>query len=329
MLTAFGFDTTTEQVYMTMLGDPGARVSDLASAAGVDEDAVRASLDALADAALIEDLESPTPRPVSPEIGLSALLSERQTEVSRMQQEIDRSRLAIARMLSQRGTAGGGETSTEHVFGLDAIRSRIGELVADCAEEELIFNPVGRLTEDAAASARPVDEEVLRRGVQVRTVFLDSVRNDEFTLEKLRWEIELGAQIRTAPTLPTRMIILDRTQVVVPISLTQSRIGALVLTNEVVVHALVSLFHEVWADAAPLTRTRPRRVGELSAQERHVLRLWAQGHTDNSAARRMEVSVRTVRRLSDNLTRRIGATSRYQLGAKAIVEGWIEPDDLF
>jgi DNA-binding CsgD family transcriptional regulator len=159
-------------------------------------------------------------------------------------------------------------------------------------------------------------------------VYLDAVRNDPYTMEALNWEIEEGGEVRTAPSLPLRMIIFDRECAIIPMDDLDCEIGALVLGNRVIIHAMVALFINIWAEAQPLTRRRPYRSGPLTAQEQHVLKLWAQGHTDASAARQMKVSHRTIRRLSEDLTKRLGARSRFQLGALATARGLIGDADL-
>ena len=57
--------------------------------------------------------------------------------------------------------------------------------------------------------------------------------------------------------------------------------------------------------------------------ESRLLVLLARGLTDDAAARRLNISVRTERRMMANLMRRLAATSRFEAGAKAVQRGWI------
>ncbi|MEV4409509.1 LuxR C-terminal-related transcriptional regulator [Actinoplanes sp. NPDC049598] len=52
----------------------------------------------------------------------------------------------------------------------------------------------------------------------------------------------------------------------------------------------------------------------LDERERHLLALLAAGLTDESAAARLDVSVRTVRRTMASIMLRLGARSRFQAG---------------
>ncbi len=62
---------------------------------------------------------------------------------------------------------------------------------------------------------------------------------------------------------------------------------------------------------------------ELSARERQLLTLLTAGYTDESAAVRLGISVRTVRRLVSGIMNRLGARSRFQAGVKAADRGWL------
>jgi DNA-binding NarL/FixJ family response regulator len=62
---------------------------------------------------------------------------------------------------------------------------------------------------------------------------------------------------------------------------------------------------------------------ELSHRERQLLTLLTAGYTDESAAVRLGISVRTVRRLVSGIMNRLGARSRFQAGVKAADRGWL------
>ena len=66
------------------------------------------------------------------------------------------------------------------------------------------------------------------------------------------------------------------------------------------------------------TRSAPRgRAGALTTREREVLALVGSGHTNAEIARRVAVSVSTVRRLIDAASMKLGATSRSQAATLA------------
>ncbi|WP_240361916.1 hypothetical protein [Streptomyces sp. MBT27] len=70
----------------------------------------------------------------------------------------------------------------ERLVGLDAIQSRLEALANGLARECLAILPGGAQSVGSREASRPLDERALRRGVEMRTIYQDSVRNDPATL---------------------------------------------------------------------------------------------------------------------------------------------------
>lgn len=51
--------------------------------------------------------------------------------------------------------------------------------------------------------------------------------------------------------------------------------------------------------------------------------MMAAGQLNEAISRQIGISARTTRRIISNLTRRLGAKSRFQAGVKAVACGWI------
>ncbi|MFD0077741.1 glycosyltransferase [Streptomyces sp. NPDC127166] len=66
-----------------------------------------------------------------------------------------------------------------------------------------------------------------------------------------------------------------------------------------------------------------RTVPVVPMQERESPMLLGIGCTDDIAARRLGVSLRTVRRMSSELMNGLGARSRFEAGVRATKEGWL------
>jgi DNA-binding CsgD family transcriptional regulator len=81
---------------------------------------------------------------------------------------------------------------------------------------------------------------------------------------------------------------------------------------------LRSLFEELWGRAVPMPWGRG---GDGAVQ---VLRLAAQGMCDESIARQLGVSVRTVRARFADAMARLGAQSRFHAGVEAARRGWLD-----
>ncbi|GAA3492877.1 helix-turn-helix transcriptional regulator [Streptomyces cremeus] len=327
MLYTWEVGDATDAVYREMIRCPGIDVSGLCARLGLSEAEVRRSLDRLADSALIQaswDTAGPSDavRPVSPRLGFQALLARRQAEIARQQQELEETRLKMSSLIddyvAEYAEARG--MGMERLHSLSAVRMRLEELAARTERESLSFAPGGPQTSDNRSSSTPLLRELLARSVSVKTVYLDSIRNDADTLRHARWLDDNGGETRTVPYLPFRMQIVDREAALVPLHLEDSAQGALLIEEPSVVSILCALFDMVWTAAASLSSASGVADG-VSAQERELLRLLAQGHTDEAVARKLGVSLRTERRMLTRVSEHLNAQSRFQLGQRAVEAG--------
>lgn len=169
-----------------------------------------------------------------------------------------------------------------------------------------------------------LDETLLKRGVRIRMVFRESLRNDRSAMDHVRLLVGLGVEIRTVPVVPQPLLIGDgRFAVLWSESARLQSGGESVLTDPVAVEWCHGLYEQTWANAAPIGAVAPRDACGLSPQQRELLRLLALGLTDDAVHRRLGVSLRTVRRMVAELMTQLGARSRFQAGKSAADAGWI------
>lgn len=329
MLRGLGISGTAESVYLQMLRDRDAGPDHIARALGIDETEVLSALDELSRLMLVEDSWAGDDglRPVSPEVGLAALLAREQAQVARRNQEIEEGRVALARLVSELQNVRKGP-DVEVLDTADEARDRLAMLTEQCTQELCTFVPTRATSPRALASSRALSQTLLERGVRMRTVYLESIRNDQATWDHATWLRNNGAEVRLAATVPVRLQIIDQDHAMVPVSDAESGSGAVVMTSPGVVAALMALFTQTWRSATPLGADRRPDDDGLSVQEHELLRLWARGATDEAAGRRLGVSLRTVRRLSSGLMERLDVSSRFQAGARALDRGWLGPADL-
>lgn len=331
MLQLLGLDATCESVYRAMLAHPAEGVTALTERLKLSEEQVRSALDRLSELALLRPSheESGALRAVSPDIGMEMLLARQQADLAIQAQRIEESRAAAARLIADyadlRPAAGGPDV--EQLVGLDAIRDRLATLTRRVSTEVMTFAPDGAHAEQAIIAAKPLDLQLLERGVLMRTVYLDAVRNDAPTTAYLGWLAENGGHVRTTPSLPVRMIITDRRTAIIPVDADSTARGAVVLHGHGTVTALCALFDAVWTNASPLGQDRQRDQRGLTAQEREALRLLANGCTDETVAKRLGISARSARRIAADLMETLGARSRFQGGVLAVQNGLLPPKE--
>ncbi len=120
------------------------------------------------------------------------------------------------------------------------------------------------------------------------------------------------------------MLIFDREAALVPIDPADTRAGALCTREPGIVASLVAVFEQAWATAVPLGAATTRDTDStLTPGERELLTLLARGLTDEAAAKRLGIGLRTVRRQMAALMERLGAASRFEAGLRAAQRGWL------
>ncbi|WP_223874612.1 helix-turn-helix domain-containing protein [Salinispora fenicalii] len=323
MLESLGVSSQAEQVYRAMLALPNVGVLGLAAHMGLDETAVRTALDELADLALVRPSsdKSGDLRPVSPQVGLAALLVEAEAEVLHRQRQVEATRAAIKSMATSHLASRDQEGVHRHES-VDAVRFRLEELAANAEVECVSLNPGGAQAPDGRQSSKPLNQLALERGVIIRCVYQDSYRNDRGVVGYARWLTDLGGQIRTSPTLPMLTVVIDRRVALLPLDATDTRKGAIEVDDPSIVAAIYALFEQIWRTAQPIGLAQLIDIHSIEPSERELLRILADGHTDEAAARKLNLSLRTIRRMTANLMERLDARSRFQAGVRAAQRGW-------
>ncbi|MBO0516479.1 helix-turn-helix transcriptional regulator [Streptomyces beijiangensis] len=319
-------DQEAELVYRTMLQNPAWGVAHVAGHLAWSQGRTRRALDALADLRLVQPGrgEAGRARPVSPHIGLTALLVRAEVECHRQQSQIAASRAAVEALASQYGASA--DHAPEVIIrhdGPEALRRRLGDLASSARVSCLTLQPGAVDAPGDGGRCAPVARIAAERGLAVREVRQDNVRGDAATRACVRALEGLGVQVRTVPVLPIRLALFDGDCALVPSDPGNCRAGALELRSPGAVAAVRALFEQFWgAGTSWETFPRPDANG-LQPRERELLKLLADGHTDETVSRRLGLSSRTVRRLAADLMGRLEAASRFQAGVNAAKRGWL------
>ncbi|WP_316771634.1 LuxR C-terminal-related transcriptional regulator [Streptomyces sasae] len=322
---ALGVDEICIRVYRALLARPSGGVGEIVRTLNASEREVRGALDDLAKISMLDLADNDLAVPINPEVVLAGPFRLRELDIYTQQVRLAATRAAAADLAASYASLQSDQQSArlEVLSGIPQIRARLTEL-ADRAEQEVLsFSPGGAQSRESLDASRPLDERSLGKGVQLKTIYLDSVRNDRATVEYTRWLSKLGGEVRTVPTLPVRMLIVDRSVAILPTNPANSREGAVLVSSSGAVTALVALFEQIWEQAVPLGVQRPNTPEGPTAQEQELLKLLAGGHTDEVAARQLGVSLRTVRRIMAELMNRLGARSRFEAGLLAARSGWL------
>ncbi|MFD3942981.1 LuxR C-terminal-related transcriptional regulator [Streptomyces sp. NPDC058579] len=170
------------------------------------------------------------------------------------------------------------------------------------------------------------DRRQIGNGVRVRAIYGRQEAALPEMAEFLGRRAELGVEIRLAPSVPLNLIIADRQFALVPIRPEDPGEGAILARGSALVRPYLSLYEHCWHTATPYgDDAAPERGGDgLSEQQRAALHMLASGMKDEKIARTLGVSLRTVSRMISELMQELGASSRFEAGARAVRLGWLD-----
>ncbi|WP_028636657.1 helix-turn-helix transcriptional regulator [Nocardioides sp. URHA0032] len=129
----------------------------------------------------------------------------------------------------------------------------------------------------------------------------------------------VGEQVRVLPEVPTRMLVIGDSHVVLPEPLGYADMPLAVVRQRGVVEAMAQWFELLWERAA----VPAGGVAGRPDRRRFLLQQLAAGERDEQIARKLGISLRTVRRRVADLMSELGADSRFQAGVEAARRGWI------
>ncbi|MBP2339544.1 ATP/maltotriose-dependent transcriptional regulator MalT [Saccharothrix coeruleofusca] len=155
-----------------------------------------------------------------------------------------------------------------------------------------------------------------RPGVRMRKLFRLSALLDPHWGEHARLVASHGAHVRISAHEVNETIVFDGRVAILAGDQSHGPRGYSVITQPEVVHGISSLFEAAWRAGTELA-VHEAGMDELRPFVPVVLDALNQGWTDETAARRLDMSLRTYRRRVAELMTALGASSRFQAGARA------------
>jgi DNA-binding CsgD family transcriptional regulator len=326
MFEAFGVSALAETAYRALVRDASMGLGDLAALLSIDTSDARALVDELTSSGLLVPGGVDEITVVPPERALETLIDREQAALERRRRALDGLRDDVGGLVaefvdSRRHVIG---DLVEAIRGPEAVRSRLYQLSREATTSAWTLNPGLPMTRDSIAASKVMDAQSRARGVRSKAVFSVAAVGDADNQAYLADAVEAGDEVRIHPDPPMRLLLIDNETAVIPLDPANHARGAYVLHGEALVAPLRALFDLVWAASSRLgdAATDPEE-----ARIRTVVALLADGHKDEAIARRVGVSVRTVRRLIATAIARLQAESRFQAGALAVRRGWVSAAD--
>ncbi|MFD7621823.1 DNA-binding response regulator [Streptomyces sp. NPDC059802] len=127
-----------------------------------------------------------------------------------------------------------------------------------------------------------------------------------------------GALVRISSSpLPHETILIDRRVMILAGRETPTGREYTVTTSQILIDGVHSLFGAIWDESSDLDTYLRSDVPHLDADGRMILKALGSGLTDQSAAKRLGISLRTYRRRVAELMTKLEAGSRFQAGLRA------------
>lgn len=196
---------------------------------------------------------------------------------------------------------------------LEHVRTRLGEILGAvntsiCSARPSVARP------DELAAALDTGAELLGRGVVCRELFTHRALRHPTSLTYVHAMRRIGADVRMAPCIPSRLVLIDDVYALIPTPGLPST--AALVRDEAVIGFLREMFDSMWrqADEVHGDDHAPEVTHEI---EMAILREMSGGRTDEAISRRLGISSRTLRRHLSAMLETFGVETRFQLGAVA------------
>jgi len=266
-------------------------------------------------------------QPASPDLALQGVLAGHQHRLARDQELLlqGQRRLPGAQARFSMGMTSDGRRPG-HLVTVVTDRRQISDLSASLVNAARM----DWMTLENLATDMPLNEDftqpplpVAGGQVHCRAIYAAAAMDDPAARQIIQACAEAGEQARLLPSVPMKMKLADTSTAMLPLT-PNGTAGALIIRAPVILAALREYFELLWERATPVQAGRQApRDDRLPVMQQKVLELMAEGHNDGAIARRLAISVSTVRRHVTTIMDRLGVSSRFAAGAAAQRRGWI------
>lgn len=327
MLEPLGVDEATFAVYHALLSQPESTPEQIAALVDQSVNDVLDLMDKLRKLGLlVPTWANPEgEHAVHPRVGLANLAERRRTALNAelgLLREAEASAEIVAEQYNELLTARS-SGDVELVKGRANVSRRIDEMAMKARDSFWALIPA-HVDETVRPVAGSPDLPLLERGIRLRAIYLLNMMESKIASDYAGTIHRMGGEVRATPTIPMRLLIFDQEIAIMPMDPDNPTAGAVIHRSPAVVNVAMTLFDAYWAHASELFAPDDRdNESPLTPHEAEVLRLLAGGAKDEQVARLLGISLRTARRITANLSERLDAASRFELGVAAAKRGWV------
>lgn len=322
VVTALGFSPAVDQVYHRVLAQSGRELVSVAAALLSTTDELLAQLAGLVEVGIVK-LEGSRVFVENPAETVARMVAEQATSAAVAHARLELVSAAIPLLAGAAARPAPGAVLDVHP--LDGELSSGGHVID--LLEALISQSTGDLLWLRPDQWRLPREDLMAEVVAAavasgrRSRAIYPARAVRVAWPTLASRVELGEEIRVLPDLPTRMLIIGASHAILPEPLGFADEPRMLIRQRGLVEALTRWFEQLWERAVAL----PPADGDDTRPDvrRLLLQQLAAGAQDEQIARRLGISLRTVRRRVADLLAELSAETRFQAGVEAGRRGWL------
>jgi DNA-binding CsgD family transcriptional regulator len=326
VLTALGFAPRVDRIYQRLRSQSGRDVARVAASMLRTPDELLADLDPLVRAGIVR-VEGTELVVEPPAEALRLVVAAQALRADRARRRLEGVSAAVRLLASEEGRPTPAPTEHDRSLPVEgevvtvADRGEIYSLVRSLVlrgRGDLLWLRPDQWRGPREDRMTELIREALQQGGRVsRAIYPVHAAGDGAAV--LAGRAAVGEQIRVLPELPTRLLVIGDSHAVLPEPIGYADVPLTVVRQRGVVEALAQWFELLWERAAVHT------VGNAGRSDlrRFLLQQLAAGEHDEQIARRLGISLRTVRRRVADLMSELGADSRFQAGVEAARRGWI------
>lgn len=314
---AIGLEANADLLYRTMLGRRHWTTTELVGRLGWSADRLSAVLDDLSREGLVAESAEHLGalRAVEPCLALPAMVARRfRGTVRDGLPPADE----VARFVAMNQPSAGRVGERSRFEGLDDVASFVERMAATVRGEVVQLVPT--FVPGSFEFSRQVAEAVLRRGATLRIVWSSKVLAEPAAAEHAKWLAVRWSAPRVVDHVPMRVTLVDGATAVVH----DDEGCAGVIQSTRALDSLSLIADRLWRNGVEVGNAHvDADAPATGARNEMVLRLLADGLTDDAIARRIGVSVRTVRNDVAGAMAGLQARSRFQAGVRAVQLGLV------
>ncbi|MEU1629271.1 helix-turn-helix domain-containing protein [Streptomyces sp. NPDC020096] len=313
LLEGLGIPEAEQNTYLRVLASPHCTAAGLAAELGITPDRAERLLAALAQHGLVSRQDGVPARwsAVAPDVAVEALLLRREEELLRTRGRVGELMRAYRRVQQPQAA-----DLVEVVTGQAAIAERWRQMQDGARRHLLLFDKPPHISR----TDTELERSLLGRGVRIRAVYEASSVSAPGRLAEIRDVVAAGEEARMLPELPCKLAMVDDRWAMLPVATGSELRAAVLVRASSLLDALTGMFEAYWHRAVRV----PDVVGPAHGagdRKGELLTLLSAGFTDDSIARQLGVSPRTVQRWVREVMDALGARTRFQAGIQAARAG--------